>query len=802
MPVRLRSVWPTRVGSVHAIACAAFLLAGCASSTQPGGAGLTGQISGPNVVAEIHEVDLRPRYPQSVKSGEVKHSNEDARGAIYFGDATPGTTAVRSPGSGRNADKEPDPETTGAVPQGSKASDDGKGYEINFENTPVATAAKAVLGDILGVGYTVDPRIQGTVSVASGRPVPKKDLVFVLESALRVNNVAVVRDGQNYRLVPTGEASGTGAIDRDRGLEAGYGISVVPLQFVSAQTLIKLLENFAAKPGMARADFARNLLIIQGNGADRRAAIETALSFDADWMRGQSVGIFPVSNSMPEPIITELERIIDSGQGGLSQNVVKLQPISRQNSILVVTRKPELLKTVSTWISRLDKSGGAGTGVRVYRMHYGDAKKVAALLNDIFIGGQSNVLESPSNQLIPGGGAVASSSDRPNQTNAQGATASLTGGAASGSRSSSAQPSFDSRLADAGGGRSMRASADASGGGLNNSSGGGTGSANSTPLFPNVRITADPVNNALVIYANQEHYRIIERTIQQIDRPQLQVAIDATIAEITLNDELRYGVQFFLKSKDVGLKPDKGSASLNTAMSAATNALISRAIPGFNFLVGTETDPSLIIEALHSVTQVKVLSTPSVVVVDNQVATLQVGDEIPIITRTAKSVEAPTAPIVNNIDYRNTGVILRVAPRIHANGNVLLDVDQEISAIANSSPTGTLTPTVSQRRVSSSISVASGQTVLLGGLMSERHDRGRSGLPGLHQIPGFGELFAQNAGQIQRTELIIFIRPRIIRSGADAAHIAEELRAKLRGGGYPVVPLPMPGKAPVLLPQK
>ena len=306
------------------------------------------------------------------------------------------------------------------------------------------------------------------------------------------------------------------------------------------------------------------------------------------------------------------------------------------------------------------------------------------------------------------------------------------------------------------------------------------------------------MNNSLLIYSNQEHYRIIERTLEQIDRPQLQVAIDATIAEITLNDTLKYGVQFYLKSKDIGLKPDVGSI-LNTA----TNVAISRLVPGFNFLVGTQAEPRLIIDALHSVTDVKILSTPSVVVVDNQFASLLVGDQIPITTRTAQSVDVPTAPVVNNIEYRNTGVILRVAPRINANGNVLLDIEQEISSVANTATAETLTPTVSQRKVRSSIAVHTGQTVLLAGLISERQEGGRKGIPLLHQIPGLGELFAQTSGTIQRTELIIFIRPQIIRHGFDAQKVAEELRAKLLRGplrSSPFPPQPLPSSLPPPLP--
>jgi general secretion pathway protein D len=289
-----------------------------------------------------------------------------------------------------------------------------------------------------------------------------------------------------------------------------------------------------------------------------------------------------------------------------------------------------------------------------------------------------------------------------------------------------------------------------------------------------VRITPDTVNNNLLIYANQESYGIIKRALEQIDRPPLQVAIDATIAEVTLNDNLQYGVQFFLKSTNVGAPPNTGSI-VNTA----ANAVLNRVLPGFNFLMGTEAQPQLIINALHAVTDVKILSNPSLVVIDNQAATLQVGDQVPVTTQSAQSVIAPGAPVVNNIDYRNTGIILRVAPRINANGNVLLNIEQEISSVADNANANSLTPTVSQRRVASSIAVASGQTVLLAGLISQTQNRTRNGVPVLDQINGIGDLFSQTNAKVQRTELIIFIRPQIIRNGVDAYRVAAELRDKI-----------------------
>ena len=282
----------------------------------------------------------------------------------------------------------------------------------------------------------------------------------------------------------------------------------------------------------------------------------------------------------------------------------------------------------------------------------------------------------------------------------------------------------------------------------------------------------------------------------QIDEPQLQVAIDATIAEVTLNNDLSYGVQTYLTSRNLGLKPNSGSilntqastppattvdpaTGIATVAGSVSNAFINRAFPGFNFLIGSETQPSLILDALHAVTTVKVLSNPSLVVINNQVATLQVGDVVPVSTGSA-TVLTTNNTVVNTIDYRNTGIILRVSPRISVNGDVRLEVEQEISNVPTTS-TNSLTPTVSERRVKSAISVANGQTVLLAGLISEQQSGSRNAIPVLDQIPGLGDAFGHQDNATKRTELIIFIRPQIIRNGSDAHIVAEELRSKLRG---------------------
>jgi general secretion pathway protein D len=337
--------------------------------------------------------------------------------------------------------------------------------------------------------------------------------------------------------------------------------------------------------------------------------------------------------------------------------------------------------------------------------------------------------------------------------------------------------------------------------GAQDSSGGlfGSGSRSTTggAILQNVRITADVTNNAVLVYADQESQRIVEQTIRQIDRPQRQIAIEATIAEVTLNDTLNYGVQFFVASQQYSAVNTVATSASTGAVGAASNsvnaaasALLGRALPGFNFLVGGENSPRVILDALHNVTDVKVLSNPSLVVLDNQAATLQVGDQVPFSTGSATVLTAGNT-VVNTIDYKNTGIILRVLPRANATGNIVLDIEQEISSVAAGTAAGSLTPTISQRRVKSSISVMSGQTVLLAGLISETENKQRQGIPLLDSIPGVGDTFAHQNKSRARTELILFIRPTVIKDAVDAHVIAEEMRTKMNsrlvGTSLPVV---------------
>jgi general secretion pathway protein D len=764
----------------------AFLLSACILTANQSVEGNPKDPRPQDIADKIRALDLEPRQTTDAGSTGIKQQSA-SRPSIYLSD--------------------------GSRPQGAALveKDDvgGGGYDLNFENAPVASVAKVILGDVLGVGYTIDPRVQGTVTLASVRPVPKADALYVLENALRMSGVAMVHDHSGYRLLPAAEA-GPGGIDRAQSAEAGQGISVVPLRYVSAQNVFKLLDAFGVKANTVRPDTVRNTLIIQGSGSDRAAAIDTILSFDADWMKGQSVGIFPVQNSTPEPVIAELEKIMDTAEGGLSQSVIKFQPMGRRNSILVVSQKPEYLKRAGVWIARLDKSDTEGVNLKAYPLRYGNSKLVVALLNDMLLGrgASGGSLDSASSQISPGSGLSASSSANPVAqlsalpTAGAGAPTPVSGlGSPPGLRASPAP--------------NAASTPDASLGGLGGAfarPGPGAGGA----ILQNVRITADVTNNSVLVYANAESQRVVEQTIRQIDRPQRQIAIEATIAEVTLNDTLNYGVQFFLASQQGSVvntvatgasTPISGVNAASNAVNSAAGALLSRALPGFNFLIGAENSPRVILDALHNVTDVKVLSNPSLVVLDNQVATLQVGDQVPFSTGSATVLTANNT-VVNTIDYKNTGIILRVLPRANSNGNVVLDIEQEISSVAAGGATAgapNLTPTISQRRVKSSIAVASGQTVLLAGLISETENKQRQGIPLLDSIPGVGDAFSHQSTTRARTELILFIRPTVIKDGVDAHVIAEEMRSKMNsrlvGSSLPAYSRPSPPVVVVPPPQ-
>ncbi|HEX3502604.1 MAG TPA: type II secretion system secretin GspD [Xanthobacteraceae bacterium] len=742
----------------------------------------------PDAVDPARSVDFSARYPLATNP-QAGGSGAPSRYLVV-----PGMDGQLPMGGTRGAD---------AGGSSAVASTDGGagtaagGIEINLDGADIQTAAKTLLGDTLHLNFVVDPRVQGTVTVASVGPVDRRQVFPIFESVLRMSNAALVREGDIVKIVPAPEAAGSGVISVGVG-PPGFGVSVVPLRYASATAVAKLAENFLTRPGALRADQNENLVLIQGTTSERQAAVDVIAGLDAEWLRNQSVGLYPLKSTQPETMIQELDRIFGTKDGGAEQGAVQFQPISRLNAVMAVTKSPRLLQRVTQWVERLDRADGNGESLRLYRLQNGDSRQVAKIMNDLFVN-RSGAGETPSSQLAPGTATAQSRLDSLNSSSSSGL------GSSSSSSGSQAGGTGTGTGGTSGG---LQAAASKSpfegfaGANQDNDQNSASLSAGNMPrgLFQNVRITADTANNSILVYSNLEDYRVIEHALQQLDQPKLQVAIEATVAEVTLTDQLQYGVQNYLTSANLGMGGDKGSiglfpgatsplATTSTATatttggavsSAIANQLLSRVLPGFNLLLGSEAQPSLVLSALSTLTEVKVLSSPSVVALDNQPAMILVGQDVPITTSSATVLTAQNT-VVNTIDMRSTGIILKILPHVHANGTVQLEIEQEISNVVNPNSTAAqnLTPTISERRIHSTIVMANGQTAMIGGLISDQQDNSKAGLPGLNHIQYLGDILSTLSKDRQRQEIIMFITPKVIGNGVDMQAISNEFRARL-----------------------
>lgn len=737
------------------------LLQSCSSPEQ-----LTGVGPGDSVES-VRAADLTARFPYLA---DHPRREKQTPPMLFPGAGGQGTTKAAEP--------------LASTPSPPGAAERGDGVEINFDQADVQTVAKALLGDALGLNFVVDARITTPITLVATAPIARKDVLPAVESALRMSNAALVRDHDVIRIVPINEANGTGPVTFGAD-QPGFGVTIVPLRYTSAAAVVKAAENFVTRANMIRADTARNFVLVQGPTNDRYAVLNMIAALDVEWMRNQSVGVYPLKSTSPATLVRELEQIFETGEGAQGAGAVKFQPIARMNAVMAITPSPRTLERVTQWVRRLDRSDTTGTTVRIYRLENGNATKIAKILSDIFVGkGAGSTSESATSQIAPGASAAQSKLDAVSAGSAFGNNASTGANSRQAGVASAGQGQGANQIAASFENFNEKKEADAEAKSDASSPG-------SLPrgVFQNVRITADSSNNSIIVYSSQDDYRIIERSLRELDRPQLQVAIEATVAEVSLTDQLQYGVQYYLGNATRAngsmtnattaaamQASDSQSTDATTSASAtATSLVLQRVLPGFNLVLGSEARPHLILNALSTLTSVKVLSAPSLVVADNQPALLQVGQEIPISTGTATNILSNTNSVVNSYQRRDTGVILKVWPHVHANGTIQLEVEQEISNATSTS----LTPTISQRRVHSTISVTSGQTVMLGGMISEQENNTLDGLPVLRRIAYLGDLFGNTDKTKNRQEIIVFIRPQIIRDGFDAQGVAEEFRSRL-----------------------
>ncbi|TGD74100.1 type II secretion system protein GspD [Mangrovimicrobium sediminis] len=625
----------------------------------------------------------------------------------------------------------------------------GDDVSLNFEQAPLDEVTHAILGDILNLDYLVDSPIKGQVTLRTRTPIPREQLLEVLESLLKANNTILLRRPDGRYLV-TGENNGVRLAPRvsnpnDSG--AGFSTIIVPLNYISASNMAEILRPVAEESAFVRVDNSRNLLMLAGTREQLDGWQDMIATFDVDQLKGMSVGLFPLENSSVEEVAAALTAMMGGADGeGNMADLIRVVPVERLNSILIVTPRVHYLESVQKWIERLDDAHHSDFDSRlyVYPVQNTTAARLADLLNNIYSGsgGQRN----RSSGLGDTGGV------------APGLTPETLGSGGS---------SFGS---SANGGGNSRGTASSS----NLQLGGMVGESETAT---DVRVVADDENNALIIYASPMQYRVIEGALKQLDIEATQIIIEASIMEVTLSDSLRYGLEWTFNNSINGGYSGEGILS---SIDGATSP--SSILPGFSYsVVKSAGDIRAVLNVLAQESLLNIISSPSVMVLDNQTAMIHVGQQVPIISSNVTNVASDTGRVIQSIEYRDTGVKLEVTPSVNAGGLVTMDVKQSVTDVGDSFGTGaSAQPSFLERNIESRVAVRSGQSVVLGGLIQENSSTGSQGLPWLHKIPLLGGLFGTDSESKRRTELLVVITPRALYNAQELREVSQEMRSRIR----------------------
>jgi general secretion pathway protein D len=732
----------------------------------------------PAPLARADDVQKGPKLPPPSGGGTSRS------GGTPLLDKSPKTKTTFLEGTGRFVG-DPQP------PHQAAADADADGVTLNLVNVPAPQAAKTILGDIMAVRYTVDPSVEGKVTIQTPRPVTKSAAVDLFQSALRQNGAAIVDANGLFKIVPLDQAP-VGATIQLAGVppaaplpdalaageSVGSGVKIVQLKYVAAAEMRRILEPIAPRGSIVRADTTRNILTLSGNGSDIAGLLEAIAIFDVDVMRGMSFALVPTRTSQPDTIADELRTVFASDKEGPMAGMVQFLPNKRLSAILIISPQRRYLTRAESWVRRLDaQAEGSEKQFFTYAVQNRRAAELVDVLQSMFATETSGSARTAATRNVapPYREATVQSPGIQQTRSSNGVTpASGFGGGGLGGGG------FGSGGLGGGGGLGAGGFGARSGqlGAMPTTQPQASGQREAATAQlgrdeatgePRVKLAADPAKNSILIEATPADYRRIMRVIGSLDAIANQVMIEATIAEVTLTDDLKFGVRWFLNGKS-GQKytftDDPGGA-------------VSSVFPGFSYAL-TAANAAATLNALNQITNVNVISSPSLTVMDNRTAQLQVGDEVPIITQSAVSVLTTGAPLVNSVAYKDTGVILSITPRINESGRVLLDIEQEVSNVASTSSSGIDSPTISQRRIKTSVVVSDGEALALGGMIQKSRTVTRNQIPIVGDLPAIGNLFGSKDNQLGKTELLVLITPHVIRNLNEARQVTDEFRRELR----------------------
>ncbi|KGE51237.1 type II secretion system secretin GspD [Xanthomonas axonopodis pv. vasculorum] len=665
---------------------------------------------------------------------------------------------------------------------------------FNFEGESVQAVVKAILGDMLGQNYVIAPGVQGTVTLATPNPVSPAQALNLLEMVLGWNNARMVFSGGRYNIVPADQAlAGTVAPSTASPSAArGFEVRVVPLKYISASEMKKVLEPYARPNAIVGTDPARNVITLGGTRAELENYLRTVQIFDVDWLSGMSVGVFPIQSGKAEKVSADLEKVFGEQSKTPSAGMFRFMPLENANAVLVITPQPRYLDQIQQWLDRIDSAGG---GVRLfsYELKYIKAKDLADRLSEVFggrnNGGDSNASLAPGSETTVVGGTLG------NRDSSMGGGSGMTGGnsgeGGEGGDGSSSGSSF--------GGNSGSSS-----GGLGNGSlqlsprSNGNGAVTLEVAGDKVGVSAVDETNTLLVRSTPQAWSSIRDVIEKLDVMPMQVHIEAQVAEVNLTGQLSYGVNWYFENA-VNAATDSNSNGPGFGGGAGLPSAAGRSIWGD--IAGKVTDlggaqwtflgknAAAIINALDKVTDVRLLQTPSVFVRNNAEATLNVGSRIAI-NSTSINTGIGVDSSYSSVQYVDTGVILKVRPRVTKDGMVFLDIVQEVSSPGDR-PSACLSATatinaaacnvdINTRRVKTEAAVQSGDTIMLAGLIDDSTTNGSNGVPFLSKLPVVGALFGTKSRTNNRREVIVLITPSIVRNPQEARNLTDEYGQKFK----------------------
>lgn len=716
----------------------------------------------------------RPR-PDDDKARQSKAANASA-------DARKDTTYLEE-GSGRFVGDQPN------RPRPSVGAPGDDGITLNLVNVPAPQAAKTVLGDMLGIKYTVDPAIEGKITIQTPTPVSRADALDLFQAALRANNAALVRANGQYRIVPADQTA-VGAPIRVPGQtgtdEPGSHVRVVQLNYVAPAEIRRLLEPIAPHNAIIRADDARHTITLSGSEEEMVTMLDAIAVFDVDVMKGMSFAIVPVKTTDPAAIADELKNVFGADKEGPMSGMVRFLPNKQLGAILIISPQPRYLTRAETWVRKFDEhAAGTEKQLFTYVVQNRPAQELVDVLQSMF-----------ATELGAGRGGGRNVAPRFQEARVQSSSGFSSGGSTGGQFGGSASGfggGMSSGGATGGFGGGGSANGFASNSGIGQSSSGQTGGGGPTPATrpsqgastpydatpqsaeggatgaaePRIKIVADDSKNAILLEATAADYRRVMRVITTLDVVPNQVLIEAAIAEVTLNDDLQFGVRWSLQGKKT-----------TTSFTDDAGGALSSVFPGFSYAFKTA-NIAATLNALNTISNVNVISAPSLTVADNKTAMIEVGDQVPIQTMSGESALTTGAPVLSSISYKDTGVILTITPRINQSGRVLLDIEQEVSSVVPTTSSTLNSPTIQERKVHTTVMVNNGEGLALGGMIQTNKTTTSNQLPVVGDVPLLGDAFKQKDNQIQKTELIIIITPHVMRNLEEARTVTDEFRRQL-----------------------